>query len=439
MLLNIILALFILGIVVFIHELGHFIFAKKVGIKVYTFSIGFGPKLFGINYKGTLYKISMIPFGGYVSMAGEDPNDRTGSPEEYSSKTVWQRFQVAIAGPVLNFILAFILFWIILIIGIEEPKQSDKPMEIHVVKDSIAAKIGMETGDELISIDNKKVSYWQEFQRNISLSGSKVNIKWNDVSAEKIKNNTVKIERDEYTGGADINKIGILPQIEPVIAGISKNSPANTIGLKKNDRIISINNKNVEYTYQLNKIIGQLENPDISLKISRNGNVIEKNVELAQRQQQEGYYLGVIFETVETEIVKYPFFKAFSEAINRFIGWIGKMFNMLKMLFSGAVSVKTVSGPVGIVKVTAVFATLGIVPLFQFLAIISMNLGIVNLIPIPITDGGHILFLGIEKLRGKPLKPKTLNIIMQISALLLVGLALFITYNDIIKIFKGVL
>ncbi len=440
MFLNILLALFILGIVVFFHELGHFLFAKKVGIKVYTFSIGFGPKIFGYKHKGTLYKLSMIPFGGYVSMAGEDPRDRTGSPEEYASKSIWERFQVAFAGPLMNFFLAFLLFWTVLVIGIEEPKKTQKPMDITVAEGTIASKIGMQTGDKLISIDNKKVSYWSDFVKTVSLSGNKVNIKWKDISENTVRSSTISIDRNEYTGSANIDKIGIYQKIKPLIAQIQKNSPAQKIGLKPKDKIVSVNNQNVEYSYQINQIIKRIKDPQISLKIKRGGNILEKNVKLAKREDSENYYLGVMFEyKIETHMVKYSILKAIPKSFERFVGWIGRMFHMLKMLFTGTVSMKTMSGPVAIVKVTSVFAGMGVSSLFQFLAIISMNLAIVNLIPIPITDGGHILFLGIEKVRGKPLKQQTMNIIMQISTIILIGLALFITYNDIIKILKGVL
>jgi len=441
MIINILLALIILGIVVFFHELGHFIFAKKVGIKVYTFSIGFGPKIWGVKYKGTLYKLSLIPFGGYVSMAGEEIDDRTGDKNEFASKSLWERFQVIFAGPMTNFILAFLLMWVVLMIGIEEPVDKKSPMEVYVKEGSIAHEIGLETGDEIISVNGKKIGYWHQFLEEVSLTSGKATIRWKDKDQNKIKINKINFKRDEYTGGVDTEDLGLSPLIKTEIAKVEKNSPADNAGIKSGDIITRVNGEKVEYSHEVSNFIKKLNNKKkLSIKVLRNGEIINLNAELKKRKNNNGFYLGVLFNyNIETQVVKYSFFKAFYKGGERFVNWIVKIYDMLKLLVTGSTSVKTISGPVAIVKVTSIFAELGLSSLLNFLSLISLNLGIVNLLPIPIADGGQILFILIEKIKGEPINEKTISIIMQISTLILISLAIFITYNDIIKIIKGVL
>ena len=426
---NILISFIILGIVVFIHELGHFIMAKKVGIEVRTFSVGFGPRIIGKMYKGTDYRISAIPLGGYVEMAGEELDDRKGGENEFASKTPWERFQVAFAGPFMNFVLAFLVIWIALMIGNYEPVDGNKVKIGWVEKGSVAEKAGILPGSEILSVNGDKVKDWKEFLNKVIFSKDKIKITWK--YADKIKSVVLPIKRDPYTGMVNL---GIAAGYKTKINAVLKGSPADKAGILKGDIIFSINGKEVYSPEAVSYIIHNMKKDSFFMTVERNGKKIEKKIIFDNNKKMLGVSLTPDLKFV---LKKYDIFSAFIKAFEKLWGMIVQMFVVLKLLFSGAVSTKSMGGVIGIVQVTSKYASLGIASLLYFVGFISVNLGFVNLLPIPVADGGHITFIILEKLRGKPLSEKTMRIVMNLGLYLILFLFLFTTYNDIVRIIKG--
>jgi len=436
MILNILIAVVILGIVVFFHELGHFLLAKRNKIKVYTFSIGFGPKIWGKEYKGTEYRLSAVPFGGYVAMAGEELEDRKGDPDEFASKTVWQRFQVVFAGPLMNFILAFVVIWLALIIGVREPVVRQGLQIGWVEENGLAEKIGLTVGDEIIALNGKPVKDWSHFNQKLIFSKEEASVTW--VSGEKTLTADLELERDPYTG---MVLFGAAPGTPAIIRAVDKSGTAAQSGILPGDEIIALNSEKIDCAEELILHLmkkGEKEE-SFTLTLLRQGEEKKVLVQASWDDATSRYPLGVdLSPEIKTEVKRYSVIKAVGESFKQLIGMIGQLFLVLKLLFTGDLPARSMGGAIGIVQMTAQVAQFGFVAILEFIAFISVNLGIVNLLPIPIADGGQILFLGIEKIKGKPLSKKTMGIIMNIGLYLVIALLILTTYNDIMRIIKGV-
>ncbi len=430
----IILALAVLGVVVFFHELGHFVVAKKVGIKVYTFSIGFGPKLWGFTRNDTDYRISAIPFGGYVAMAGEEVADRKGEADEFASKTPFQRFCVAFAGPFMNFVLAAVLIWIVMLVGEKEPAYLSDMVVGFVQKDSVAMTAGFQTGDKIIALNGKKATDWDHFLKNIMLSRNTITITYQRNG--QTFDTTMQLKRNNMTGAVDL---GLTPGFNPIIGEVQKDTPAAKFGLKPGDIITAINDKQITCWDEILIYLDTttLVNDTAIVTVDRNGEKMA--FELKELKKENGRYMLGISLKLEEKLVRYSFLKSFPAAAVRYWGMMKDMYTALELLFSRNISFKTMAGPIGIVQMTSAVAKFGIISLFTFIAFISINLAIVNLLPIPITDGGQIVFVLIEKITGKPLSKKFLNAAMNVGFAMLIALAIFVTYNDFVRIFKGAL
>ena len=437
MILNILVALFILGIVVFFHELGHFIFAKKVGIKVHTFSIGFGPRLWGFVKGGTDYRFSAIPFGGYVAMAGEEIADRKGEPEEFASKTVWERFQVVFAGPLMNFILAFLVIWVVLMIGVRESSDNGDVLVGWVQEASPAEDAGITAGARIISLNGKKVEGWTQFLNKIILSENKAVIEWAGPEGT-VSESEFRLERDPFTGMVNL---GIAPGNEALVSSVAPDSPAQKSGLMAGDRIVSVNGNKISCAEELVYHMGRLSpgEGDVTLGVARGEEALQIALEAAWDEENSRFVMGIDMTPPEnTVLVRYNPLKALPKAFKKLFEMVGQMLLVLKLLFSRVIPVRSMGGAIGIVQMTSRYAELGVAALLQFVAFISINLGIVNLLPIPIADGGQIVFLGLEKAMRRPLSKKTMTVIMNIGWYFVILLLILTTYNDIIRLIKGV-
>lgn len=344
-----------LGILVFVHELGHFLVAKKSGVKVERFSLGFPPKLIGKKIGDTEYCISWVPLGGYVKMAGENPDEEKEKwePFEFLGKPAWQRGLIVVAGPVMNFLLAILLFW------------------------------------GVVFFSGKEVVHYEK----------------------------------------------------PTIGIVAKDKPAEKAGLKKGDQIISVNGVEVKNFNDMAQIIyRQVEKP-ITLKFKRGNQNLEVVVttikEKTQDENGKTREVGMIGIGPEFEIVRLNIFQAFLEGIGKTISITGELVKFIIGLFTGKASLKDVGGPILIARVAGETAKLGWDSFFNFLAFLSLNLSIINILPIPVLDGGHLLFLGVEKLRGKPLSLKQRVIIQYIGLIFLLTLIIIASYNDILNWKKG--
>lgn len=347
--LKIVVVAFVFSVLILMHEFGHFVAAKRMGVRVKRFSLGFGPEIVGITRGETKYSISIIPFGGYIKMAGEDPREGlSGKPWEYLSQPVSRRMAIACSGSISNYILSFLLFFSVLIVG----------------SPTLTSKVG-----------------------------------------------------------------GCLPDF-----------PAEAHGLMEGDRIVAIDGEEVKYWDQMAEIIHKRVKGDLVLEVSRDGEifqvVITPKVDEMPDIWGKKVKVALIGITPSDEVVKlrYNPWKAFYKAGERTLTLTVITCKGIWWLISGKMPFReAVAGPIGIASIIGKVASLGIVPIFQLMAILGIALATFNLLPFPILDGGNVLFLALEKVRGRPLSPKVQENIQQVALILIIILILFVSYNDIIR------
>ncbi|MBQ3025597.1 MAG: RIP metalloprotease RseP [Spirochaetaceae bacterium] len=434
-----------LGFIVFIHELGHFITAKICGVTVESFSIGMGPILLHKTIKGTDYRLSLIPLGGYCGMKGqkdfqvaldEKLESITGDKDSFYGIHPLKRVIIAFSGPFFNFIFAAIAFMIISMIGYSYYTSENKIIlanEVYPEMESIAEKAGLQTGDKILSVNDKETPYFTDIYEAISISANKKT----DLQVQRdseIFNIEVTPSLNKETGAG---VLGIVSWTNPLIDSVEKNSIAEKVGLKEQDLILLINDDIIKNTADYNNAIQKYDN--FSMKVLRDNNeIIIENIEL-NPQKEDKTTLGITFYTEKVKSKTYSFFPAI---INGFVE-AGKTtaltFKSLGLLFQGVDLTKAVSGPLRITVMlgdtakagfSAGFST-GIVTVFNFLAIISISLFIMNLLPIPILDGGLILFALIEAITKKQISPKIQYYVQFIGVGLILVLFVFAMFGDI--------
>lgn len=434
-----------LGFIVFIHELGHFITAKICGVTVESFSIGMGPILLHKTIKGTDYRLSLIPLGGYCGMKGqkdfqvaldEKLESITGDKDSFYGIHPLKRVIIAFSGPFFNFIFAAIAFMIISMIGYSYYTSENKIIlanEVYPEMESIAEKAGLQTGDKILSVNDKETPYFTDIYEAISISANKKT----DLQVQRdseIFNIEVTPSLNKETGAG---VLGIVSWTNPLIDSVEKNSIAEKVGLKEQDLILQINDDIIKNTADYNNAIQKYDN--FSMKVLRDNNeIIIENIEL-NPQKEDKTTLGITFYTEKLKSKTYSFFPAI---INGFVE-AGKTtaltFKSLGLLFQGVDLTKAVSGPLRITVMlgdtakagfSAGFST-GIVTVFNFLAIISISLFIMNLLPIPILDGGLILFALIEAITKKQISPKIQYYVQFIGVGLILVLFVFAMFGDI--------
>lgn len=445
----------IIGPAVFFHELGHFLFAKYFGVKVFTFSLGFGPKIWSRTWRGTEYALSWIPFGGYVKMAGEDPGEeRKGSPDEFASKPVWQRAVVIAAGPAANILMGFLICIFIFLRGPETPGFLPKVGQI--IESSPASGI-LEEGDVITAINGQPVSSWQEIERfERSSVGTLLQMRVRRGAAEFDANVTpvqpvfegdlpllfrAQLATDRiFVGGNGTLKI--VPWIDPVLGIVHEDNPAYRAGLQAGDKILMLDGKPVTQWDDLALAIR--ESPvgkPIEIVYARGGK--EQTVTVTPKTTHAQGPDGKItsFNAIGIQaIVKpdpKPFFHATALAAIKTADLGRFIFVTLHKLITGEVSARLLAGPLGIAQGSGIqFREGGWMQLVYFLALISVNLGVVNLLPLPLLDGGWLfIFLTYEFLARRPMPQKIQERLMQAGIAMLLALVLFITWNDLGRIF----
>ncbi len=343
---NFIIFIIIVGILIIVHEFGHFIAARKSGVKVEKFAIGFGPVLFTIKGKNTDFLICLFPLGGYVKMAGENRLETKGLADEFFSKPVLTRMKIVFAGPFFNYFFAFLLFWIIAVIG--------------------------------------------------------------------------------------------FPYIEPIVGKVKEGFPAQSAGLKEGDRILSVNGKKVEHWLDMTQLIRESKN-SVFLDIDRQGQKLSLKVPLekAEGGDEFGRKKSVAVIGIEAsskvKIIKYNLFQGALKAFETVVGLTVLTIKGFFYMVAGTLSPKDVAGPLGIYYITSQTIKLGIVAILNLMAILNVSLAIVNLLPLPVFDGGHIFLLFIEKIRRKPISEKTDILLTRVGIAIIGILMIFVFYNDIVN------
>ena len=420
---------FVLGVLIFVHELGHFVMARRVGIRVLKFSLGFGPRLVGFKRGDTEYVISAIPLGGYVKMAGENPDDpRSGREDEFLSKTKWQRFQVLIMGPLMNLILAVVVTAGVLMTGAEIPAYQSKPPVVgQVTAGSPAEKAGILRGDRVVSVAGRDVETWEQFFVAV---GTRASRETDLVVLRNGKEFPVKLTPTPQTR-FEVGEIGVLPDSHPLVKSLIPGSPAEKAGFKAGDVILKIDGVLIITPTHLIDIVSKKANTPVTMTIARGG--VEQDVRVTPELDGGRGRIGINIGEDVTRIKPGPI-DAFTMSLKRNYDSAGLIFMTIGQLITRETSTRQLMGPLAIAQLSGESAQQGWVPLFALMASISLNLGLLNLLPIPVLDGGHIFIMAIEGLarRDFSLKVKEKMFLAGFAALLM--LMVTVIYNDLTRI-----
>ena len=429
MILTIIYFIFILGITVFIHELGHFLFAKKFGVYVYEFSIGMGPRLFKFNRKNdeTDYCIRLFPIGGYVQMAGEEVEVDEKIPVEkrLQSKKWYQRLLIMVAGVMNNFILAIVVLFIVALVN-------GVTLDSRYIGESNLKDL--QKGDKIVSINGKFTNNYDKLALELAVVGEKeftMTVE-NDGKKRDVRINPIAIGEDYLLYGEEF---------EFSVENDLKITNSKHKKLKDGNKIIAVNGKEVsnydEFLKELDDISSKIDKKAKKYELelttvdsNENSDIVNIEVKKDKKDTLTGYYYG--FDL--TGEYKHDILSSFVYAFKKFFSLIEQMVFTIFYLITGNLSLKLLSGPVGIFNVVGTASQAGFMTVLSLLALISVNVGFINLLPIPAFDGGHVLFIIIEKIKGSPVNQKVENTIHTIFLVLLMILMLYITFNDILKL-----
>ncbi len=427
---------FVLGVLVFVHELGHFLMARWHGVRVLTFSLGFGPKLLKVRRGDTEYAISAIPLGGYVKMAGESGEDqRTGSPDEFMSKTKWQRFQILVMGPIMNLALAVVLLAIVLMQGVDAFAFQEQPAVIGVVQPgSPAEQAGIRPGDVIVRVGGQDIDRWEQLEIAVSSKPEReVGITvMRDGREERL---TVRPVTTTLTTRSDtrfeIGTIGVLPDAYPVIPSVVAGDPADRAGLRAGDVIVSIDGQRMVFPSQVSESISPRAGQALPMTIRREG--VEQTVIVTPEQRGAVAMIGIGITNQMRSFTPGPL-EAVGLSVERNIETAQQILYTLKDLFVGAASPRQLMGPVGIAQLSGETAQLGWIAVFQLMATISLNLGLLNLLPIPILDGGHITIMALEAVARRDFSVQVKEKMLLAGFVLLMMLMVTVVYNDLTRI-----
>ena len=420
---------FVLGVLVFVHELGHFVMARWHGVKVLTFSLGFGPKILKVKRGDTEYAISAIPLGGYVKMAGENPEEqRSGSPDEFLSKTKWQRFQILIMGPAMNVALAILLLWVVLLQGDQVPVYEDQPVVVGLVNaSSPAERAGLQPGDLIVRVNDEEMPTWNDFFMSIGTKADR------DVELTVVRDGReqrVNVRPEPQTR-FEVGDIGVLPNVYPSIESVFPGDPAEKAGLKGGDRILAVNGKRVVFARHVQEAIAQSAEKPMNFRVLRDGQ--EQTVAVTPKAQGAGGWIGIRILNETRTFTPGPL-QALGLSVQRNVESAGLIMKTLWGLITGETSPKQLMGPVGIAQLSGDSARAGWVVLFGMMAMISLNLGLLNLMPIPVLDGGHILIMGLETIARRDFSIQVKEKMFLAGFVLLMALMVTVIYNDLTRI-----
>ena len=426
--------LFVLGVLVFVHELGHFLAAKRVGIRVLKFQLGFNPTVFSFRRGDTEYGIGALPLGGYVKMAGESPDEeRSGRSDEFLSKTKWQRFQVLIMGPVMNLILAVVVTAIVLHQGAEVAVFEDQPPVVGAVApDSPAASADIRSGDRVVSVNDHQVDTWKDLYIAIGTKPNReVTLKFSRDGVETTRKITpLKSPGEERF---EIGDIGVLPNVHPRLWLVDPGDAGDRSGLKVGDVLLAVDGRPLTFQTQFRQVIASHPGEPMSVLISRNGEQQTLTVTPGRKPDGKTGFLGVV-PVDETKSIKPGPIQAIQMSVRENIKTAGLIFQTLWGLITRETSPKQLMGPVAIAQLSGESLQLGWVALLSLMASISLNLGLLNLMPIPVLDGGHITIMALEGLARRDFSRAMKEKMILAGLAVLMMLMVTVIYNDLTRI-----
>lgn len=423
--------IFVLGVLVFIHELGHYAMAKLFNVRVEVFSLGFGKRLVGFRKGDTDYRISLLPIGGYVKMAGENPmEDRTGDPGEFMSHPRWQRFFIAIAGPAMNIILAFAVLTGVYMVHYERPPDADIGW---VLPGSPAAQAGIQPGDRIVKIQDVKNPNWEDVLERVAVNPNQpidLLVRRGDQTfSAKL---TPKVSGVDRTGDA-----GWEPPEAALVGEVDPQLPASRVGIQPGDSITALNGRAIHSIQELSNLVQEAKTTPVNVVVLRDGKELSFTMtpELADiGNGQKKYRIGIA-PALRRTVEKLPFAQASALAYAECKRNSSLIFELVAKMFEGKNSIKQMSGPIGIMTISGEAAMRGWPTLLQFMALVSINLALFNLFPIPILDGGLMLMLLIESIMRRDIKQEIKERVYQAAFVFLMLFAALVIYNDVAKSF----
>jgi regulator of sigma E protease len=429
---SIVVVVIVLGIMILIHELGHFVAAKLFGVRVLTFSLGFGKRLFGIKRGDTDYRVSLLPLGGYVKMAGDDPSEvRDGHPDEFLAKPRWQRFVIAVMGPTMNILLAILLLAGLYRFHYPKPAYMEEPARVGDVEaGSPAAQAGILPGDLILRLGSLQNPKWEDLKMKIlTTAGEALSV---EVRRDGQDLSTTLTPR--ATGPDDIGDAGLAPCIPGKIGEVESGKPADKAGLKAGDKIVALDGQDIPCWQQLSAAIQRREGKLLNLTVERDGKQFQVSLTPYRGDSGDGqkWLIGVGYHS-NVVVRQLPWGDAISTAVADNVRNCIVTFDVLGRIITRRMSAKSLSGPIGIAQMSGEAYRAGLPELLMLVSFISLQLGIFNLLPIPILDGGMILVLVIESLMRRDMSLEVKERFAQIGIVFLLLLAVFVTYNDILK------
>jgi regulator of sigma E protease len=429
---------FVLGVMILVHEFGHYAVAKLCGVRVDVFSLGFGKRLVGFRRGDTDYRISALPLGGYVKMAGENPMEaRTGDPAEFMSHPRWQRLLIAVAGPTMNILLAIGLVTGVYMVHYAHDWYTDQPTRVGWVdENSPADKAGIKSGDLITRLDGLTNPTWEDTKAKIAISPAQplpVVLKRGDQTIE------ATLVPDTY-GPSRVGEAGLEPSTGVVVDGIEPNMPAYQAGIRQGDEILAINGIGLHFVGELTDFLQKNKEKPVEVTAMRDSKVTKYEmtpVLAANGQGGQAYRIGFM-GGVRQHVDKLPFTEALSRSIEQNKKYAMLLVELVRKMVERKVSVKMMSSPIEIARISGEAAREpGWTPLLLLMAGISLNLGIFNLFPIPILDGGLMLLLLIEGLMRRDISLHIKERIYQAAFVFLVLFAAMVIFNDITKTLPG--
>jgi regulator of sigma E protease len=427
---NILWLLVLIGVMILIHELGHYCLARFFNVRIDTFSFGFGPRLFGFRKGETDFRISAVPFGGYVKMAGEQPGDESvNDPRAFLAKPRWQRLAIALAGPLMNVVMAVALLTGLFMFKYQKPMTADIVATIgHVLADSPAARAGVKEGDKIVQVGQLRNPTWEDVAIAEFSSANRPLAVVLERGGQRIPVTVVPVLSERM----GVGYVGWSQEAEIQVAEVTPGMPAEKAGLRPGDLLLSVNGQRIRSLYGFHEAIRSSEGKPVAIDLIRDGKRMELSIQPVFPEFEKRWMIGVMPDR-RLVYVKLSFSGALYESMRQNIRGAGLIYDVLKGIVARRMSAKSIDGPIGIAKLSGDAAREGAFTYINLMAAVSLNLAIVNLLPIPILDGGVVLMLLFEMLIRRDLSMPVKEAVFKFGFVFLLMVMVFVIYNDITK------